>query len=122
MIWFDQLVWFILNNLDRIFDSRYPSLAAKYRAFLTWISAACAITVCAQITFIPYRRLMEVAAVELAENPTNKLLAKYGDALGACQIEHLFKLATFLLEMMPSPNPIAYSKRKRLNMTVTPKE
>jgi hypothetical protein len=122
MIWFNQSVWFILNNLDRFFDSRYPSLAAKYGAFLTWISAACSIAVRAQITFIAYRRLMETAAVELAANPIDKLLAKYGDAPGARQIERLFKPASFSLETMPSPNPTTYSKRRRLNMNVSPEE
>jgi hypothetical protein len=34
MIWFDYFVWFMLNNLDRFFYSRYLSLAAKYGAFL----------------------------------------------------------------------------------------
>ena len=40
MIWFDHSVWFMLNNLERFFDARYPSLATKYGAFITWISAA----------------------------------------------------------------------------------
>ena len=40
MIWFDHSVWFMINNLDRFFDSRYPSLATKFGAFITWISAA----------------------------------------------------------------------------------
>ena len=97
MIWFDQVAWFMMNNLDRFFDSRYPSLAAKYGAFLTWISQACLTAVKVQITFIAYRRLMEVVAVELAANPNNKLLAKYGKAAGACQVERLFKPASFSL-------------------------
>jgi hypothetical protein len=37
MIWFDHSIWFILNNLDRFFDSHYPSLAAKYGAFITYV-------------------------------------------------------------------------------------
>ena len=47
MIWFDHAVWFMLNNLERFFDSRYPSLASKYGAFITWINAACAVAVSA---------------------------------------------------------------------------
>jgi hypothetical protein len=45
MIWFDHAVWFMLNNLERFFDSRYPSLATKYGAFITWMSAACSVAV-----------------------------------------------------------------------------
>jgi hypothetical protein len=112
----------MLNNLDRFFDTRYPSVAAKYGAFLTWISAAGLAAVRMQVTFIAYRKLMETAAVELAANPSEKLLAKYVEALGACQIERLFKPASFSLESTPSPSPAALSKKRRLNMNVTPDE
>jgi hypothetical protein len=40
MIWFDYSIWFMLNNLDCFFDARYPSLASKFGAFITWISSA----------------------------------------------------------------------------------
>lgn len=118
MIWFDHSVWFMLNNLDRFFDARYPSSAAKFGAFLTWISSAALQAVRMQITFIAFRKLMEVAAVELAANPTEKLLAKYAEAPGARQVERLFKPATFSLETTPSPSPLP--KKRRLNMNVTP--
>jgi hypothetical protein len=65
---------------------------------------------------------MEVAAVELAANPMDKLLAKYVDALGARQIECLFKLASFSLETTPSPCPAASSRKRCLNMNVTPED
>jgi hypothetical protein len=45
MIWFDHSIWFILNNLDRFFDSCYPSLVAKYGTFITWICVACTLAV-----------------------------------------------------------------------------
>ena len=73
----------MLNNLERFFDSRYPSLASKYGAFITWISAACAVAVRAHVLFISIRQMMMTAALELAQNPTNKLLAKFGKACGA---------------------------------------
>jgi hypothetical protein len=112
----------MLNNLDRFFDARYPSLAAKYGAFLTWVSTAGLFAVRMQITCIAYRKLMEVAAVEQAANPMDKLLAKYAEVLGARQIERLFKPASFSLETTPSPCPTASSKKRRLNMNVTPKD
>jgi hypothetical protein len=55
---------------------------------------------------------MEVAAVELASNPMDKLLAKYVEALGIRQIERL-------LDTILSPSPVANSKKRRLNMSVT---
>jgi hypothetical protein len=122
MLWFDHSVWYMLNNLDRFFDARYPSIAAKYGAFLIWVSTTGLLAVRMQITFIAYKKLMEVAAVELAANPMDKLLAKYADALGTRQIERLFKPASFSLETTPSPCPTASSRKRRLNMNVTPKD
>jgi hypothetical protein len=122
MIWCDHAVWFILNNLPRFFDARYPSLAAKFGAFITWISAAGLLAVKSQITFNAYRRLIEIAVVELSAFPNDKLLAKYMDALGARQVERLFKPASFSLETNPSPSPTGSSRRRCLNMNVTPDE
>jgi hypothetical protein len=75
MICIDHSVWFMLNNLDRFFDTIHPSLAAKFGAFFTWISTAGLQAMRLQIIFMAYRKLMEVAAVELAANPMHKLLA-----------------------------------------------
>jgi hypothetical protein len=122
MIWFDHSIWFILNNLDRFFDSCYPSLAAKYGAFITWVSAACSLAVKAHITFMFYRRLMESAAVEMAAHPNEKLLSRFLDAPRARQVERLFKPASFSLETTPSPSPAASARRRKLNMNVAPEE
>lgn len=121
-MWFDHAVWYMLNNLDRFFDARYPSLAAKYGAFITWLSAACSVAIRAQVAFITFRQLMQTAALELAANPTEKLLSKYGDACGARQIEKLFKPASFSLESTPSPSPAGYSKQRCLNINVAADE
>jgi hypothetical protein len=122
MIWFDHSIWFILNNLDRFFDSRYPSLAAKYGAFITWICAACSLAVKSHLTFITFRHLLETVALELAAHPNNKLLTKFLYVPGARQVERLFKPASFLLETTPSPSSGPASRRRRLNMNVTPDE
>jgi hypothetical protein len=122
MLWFDHSVWYMLNNLDRFFDARYPSIASKYGAFLTWVSTAGLLAVRMQITFIAYRKLMEVAAVELAANPMDKLLAKYADAPRARQIERLFKPASFSLETTPSPCLVSSSRKRRLNINITPED
>jgi hypothetical protein len=65
---------------------------------------------------------MEVAAVKLAASLTDKLLAKYGIAPSACQIERLFKPAAFFLDTVPSLNLVLYSKRRQFNMNITPEE
>ena len=55
-------------------------------------------------------------------NPNDKLLSKYGEAYGTCQIQRLFKPASFSLETVPSPSPAGYSKRLQLNINVKPEE
>lgn len=58
------------------------SVAAKYGTFLTWTNTVGLVAVSMHLTFMAYRKLMETAAIELTANPTDKLLAKYGKALG----------------------------------------
>ena len=112
----------MLNNLDRFFDSRYPSLATKFGAFITWISMAGLMAVKQQLTFIAFRRLMEAVVLELVAHSTKKLLAKYFNAPRAKLVERLFKPATFSLETSPSPSPAVASRRRGLNMNVMPED
>jgi hypothetical protein len=122
MIWFDHAIWFMLNNLDRIFYSKYPSITAKYGAFLTWTNTVGLVVVCMHITFMAYRKLMETTAVELAANPTNKLQTKYVETSGTRQVERLFKLDNFSLESTLSPSSAPLSRKRRINMNVTPED
>jgi hypothetical protein len=117
MLWFDHSIWFIVNNLHMFFpDATYPSLPSKFGAFLTWMKSAARLAVRTHITFLTMRRLMEVAALEYATDPSQKLLAKYYDAPGARKIERLFKPAAFSTDTTPTPP----QKRRRLNMNVAP--
>jgi hypothetical protein len=74
------------------------------------------------LTFMSYRRLMDTTMVELATHPNDKLLTKFLDALGARQVERMFKPAAFSLETTPSPSLGPASRRRRLNMNVSPDE
>jgi hypothetical protein len=41
MLWFDQAMWFLVNNLERFFDIAYgDSFTAKFGAFFTWLNGA----------------------------------------------------------------------------------
>ena len=120
MILFDHSIWIMLNNLDHFFDAHYPSLASKFGALITWISFASLIVVYLQIIFMAFRRLMEVAALEFAANPNEKFLARYANALRARQIKRSLKPTSFSLETTLSPSPVNYSRKRRLNMNVTP--
>jgi hypothetical protein len=113
MLWFDQAMWFLVNNLERFFDSAYGnSLAAKFGAFITWLNGAARLVVRAQITFMVTRRMMQEAALEATVNPTGKLLASYYEALGARQVERLIRNAQFSLDTAPSPSPTTNKRRK----------
>lgn len=119
MLWFDHSVWYMVNNLPVFFpDSIYPSMPSKFGAFLTWMKGAARVAVRTHITFMAVRQLMQVAAIEFATDPAQKILSKYYDAPGARKIERLFKPAAFSTEATPTPPP----KRRRLNMNVSPGE
>jgi hypothetical protein len=117
MLWFDHTIWFILNNLERFFDSTYPTLAAKYGAFITWLNGTAKSAVCLQITFIAIRRMMEDASVEYSATPDGRLLAKYYKAPSARQVERFIKPAQFSIETLPNPGPTT-NKRRKLNLNV----
>lgn len=121
MLWFDHAVWYMVNHLDTFFDEAYPNLAAKFGAFIAWLSTAARVAVRYQITFNAIRRMMEDAALEATVNPSGKLLAKHYEAPGARQVEKYIKPASFSLEMAPSPSP-ATNKRRKLNMNVSPSD
>jgi hypothetical protein len=117
MLWFDHAIWFILNNLERFFDSTYPTLAAKYGAFITWLNGAAKSVVCHQITFIAIRRMMEDASVEYSAILDGRLLAKFYEAPGTRQVERFIKPAQFSIETLPNPGPTT-NKRRKLNLNV----
>ena len=65
---------------------------------------------------------METVAVKLATHPNDKFLAKYLDAPRAKLMERLFKPASFSLETSPNPRPTTISRRRQLNINVTPED
>jgi hypothetical protein len=105
MLWFDHAIWFILNNLERFFDSTYPILATKYGTFIMWLNGAAKLAVCHQITFLAFCRMMEDATVEYSTTPDIRLLAKFYKAPSARQVERFIKPAQFSIETLPSPGP-----------------
>jgi hypothetical protein len=120
MLWFDQAMWFLVNNLERFFDSAYGnSLVAKFGTFITWLSGAARLAVHTQITFMVTRRLMVEAALEGTVNPDGKLLASYYEAPGTRQVECYIKNAQFSLTTAPSPSPTT-NKRCKFNASGAP--
>lgn len=116
IMWFDHAIFYMINNLGTFFGKEFPTISAKFTAFLTWLTEAAKIGVHHQITFCHARTFMVEAATQYAKEPTSKLLAEYPDAPGLRKIERLIKPPTF-----SAANPIpltntsqnVYGKRTR---------
>jgi hypothetical protein len=80
------------------------------------MKSAARLAVKTHTTFMAIRCLMEVAALEYATNPLQKLLAKHYDAPSARKIKRLFKPAALLTDSIPT----SLQKRRRLNMNIAP--
>jgi hypothetical protein len=105
MLWFDQVVWFLVNNLEWFFDNAYDnSPATKFGAFITWLNGATHQAVRALVTFMVIRRMMEETTLEATINPNGRLLASYYNAHAARQVERLVKTTQFSLDTAPNPS------------------
>lgn len=116
VMWFDQAVWFMVNNLHVFFDDEYPTLSAKFGAFIIWLSDAARVAVRHQITFHYIRNLMVGAALQFAADPIAKLLASHPPGAGIRQIERWIKPATFAAANPATPGSQNPSKRPRTSI------
>lgn len=120
-MWFDQAIWFMVNNLHLFFSNEdYPTLAAKFGAFIIWLSDAARVAVRHQITFHYLREMMVEASLEFAADPTAKLLSNHPPGAGTRQIERWIKPATFSAANPMTPSAHNSSKPQRLNINVPP--
>jgi hypothetical protein len=122
IIWFDHAVWTMVNKLDMFFPNQ-PTNNTRFAAFMLWLSSAAKIAVKAAIVFHIGREYMVMAATQLAENSTQKLLPDLNDAPLAVKIERLLKGPKFSLlhPGSPSPAPSPF-KRQRLNLNTPPSQ
>jgi len=74
-IWWDHAVWYMINHLEKFFpDANFPSLKAKFIAFLIWMQGAGRLAIKCQIAFSFTRTWMCSAAIAFAANPTGRIL------------------------------------------------
>lgn len=120
IIWFDHAIWLMVNKLDMFFANQ-PTNTTRLAAFMLWLSGAARVAVKAAVVFQLGREQMIRAAIQLAENPNQKLLADLNDAPLAGKIERLMKGPKFSLSHPASPSqaPSPY-KRQRLNLNASP--
>lgn len=93
----------------------------RLAAFMLWLSGVARIVVKAAIIFQFGREQMICAAVQIAENPGQRLLADLNDAPIASKIERFLKGPKFSLSHPASPSqaPSPY-KKQRLNLNASP--
>ena len=120
IIWFDHAIWTMVNKLDVFFLS-YPTSIARFAAFLVWMKESARTAVKAAIVFQTGREHMIRAAIQLSENPQQRLLTDIADTPLANKIERLIKGPKFSLSHPGSPSvaPSPYKKQK-LNLNSSP--
>lgn len=122
IIWFDHAIWVMVNKLE-IFFPAYPTSIARFAAFLVWMKESARTAVKAAIVFQTGREHMVRAAIQLSENPQQRLLTDIADTPIANKIERLLKGPKFSLSHPGSPSvaPSPY-KKQRLNLNASPAE
>ena len=120
IIWFDHAVWTMINKLEVFFPS-YPTSIARFAAFMIWMRESAKVAVRAAIVFQTSREHMIRAAIQLSENPHQRLLMDIAETPMANKIERLLKGPKFSLAHPGSPSlaPSPY-KKQRLNLNATP--
>lgn len=122
-MWFDHAVFYMINHLGVFFgDDLFPTLPAKFAAFLVWMTEAARIAVRHQVMFTHTRELMCEAALEFASDPEAKLLSKYPDGQGIRNIIRLIKPAGYSAANASTPGAqnIAGKRTHRINCNVEP--
>ena len=120
IVWFDHAIWTMINKLDMFFPN-LPTNTTRFAAFMLWLSSAAKIAVKTALVFHTIREHMVTAAIQLAENSSQKLLPELKDAPLAVKIERLLKGPKFSLlnPGSPSPAPSPF-KKQRINLNASP--
>ena len=111
----------MINHLSLFFtDAEFPTLAAKYAAFVVWITDAARVGVRHQITFAFGREILIEGATQFAHNPEGPLLSNYPDAAGIRKMIRLLKPASFSAVNPGTPHPSQSYKKARINVNAAP--
>ena len=120
IIWFDHAAWTMINKLE-VFFPNYPTAVARLAAFMIWMHESARIAVKAAIVFQVGREQMIKAAIQLAENPSQRLLTEISDSPIANKIERLLKGPKFSLAHPGSPSKaLSPFKKQKINLNSSP--
>lgn len=106
----------MVNNLHIFFDDEFPTLFAKFGAFIIWLSDAARVAVRHQITFHIMRDLMVEASLQFGADPNAKLLSNHPPGAGIRQIERWIKPASFSAANPATPGSHNPNKRPRTSI------
>jgi hypothetical protein len=99
------------NKLEVFFPS-YPTPIARFAAFMIWMRESAKMAVKAAIVFQTSCEHMIRAAIQLSENPHQRLLSDIADTSITSKIERLLKGPKFSIAHLGSPS-LAPSSYKR---------
>lgn len=120
-IWWDHAAWYMINHLDKFFpDSTFPSLKAKFIAFLIWMQGAGRTAIRCQVAFSYTRTWMCEAAIVFAANPTGRILGDLPDLPGPRKIERLLKPPSFSVANPGTPSNAPPTKKQKINLNTPP--
>lgn len=122
IIWFDHAMWYMINHLERFFpDTEFPSLSAKFLAFIIWSSSVARTAYKWHMTFTYTRLWMKEGILQYAQQPQEPLFSKYPDLPGFRYIERLLKPPSFSIANPGTPSLGPGGKRQKLlNLNTTP--
>jgi len=111
----------MVNHLEKFFlDDNFPSLKAKFIAFLIWMQGATCTALRCQIAFAQARTWMCKGTVEFAANPSGKIHVDLPNLPGPRQIEQMLKLALFSIANPGTPSHAPPLKHQKINFNTPP--
>lgn len=111
----------MINHLEKFFpDDTFPSLKAKFIAFLIWMQGAGRMAIKCQLSFAFSSTWMCNAAIQFTANSTGKVLGDLPELPGPKKIEHLLKSATFLVANFGTLSHVPLTKKQKINLNTPP--
>lgn len=113
MIWFDQGLWYMLTHLGKFFNE--VGIAAKFMAFIHFLTKKAKDSVLDHITFLFIRELIFEACVSLHNDPLGPVLKDRMNTRSGIIIERLVKPAQFTEDLVKRGNDAPLKRRWDLN-------
>lgn len=114
MIWFYQGLWYMITHL-RAFFKEVWGIAAKFMAFIHFLSEEAKDTVLDHIAFLFIWVLMIEACMSLYHNPLAPILKERMNMRAGIMIERVIKPSTFTNELLNKGSEVPPKRQWDLN-------